>query len=63
MRVLGFKPSRIIYDKSKPVGPYSRALDMTRSYSLLGWKPRMDIETGLKETTRWHSENFDTLNH
>ena len=54
---LGFEPRRIIYDVSKPVGPISRALDITKASVVLGWKPKVSIEEGLKSTTEWHRKN------
>ncbi len=32
--------------------------DMTRTFSKLGWKPKIDFETGLKKTYKWLRENI-----
>ncbi len=56
---LNFKPKKVVYDASKPVGPISRALDMSRTRSVLGWTPRIGIEEGLASTVEWHRQGFD----
>jgi UDP-glucose 4-epimerase len=50
-----YKP-KVIYDETKPVGPLSRALDITRAKTLLGWNPKVDIKEGLINTYRWAVE-------
>ena len=54
---LSFKPKKTVYDKSKPVGPLSRALDITKTKSTIGWAPKVRIEKGLELTTKWHRDN------
>jgi nucleoside-diphosphate-sugar epimerase len=51
----GYHP-RIQFDRSKPEGPFSRALDISKSLKMLGWKPRVDLEEGLERTVAWHRE-------
>jgi nucleoside-diphosphate-sugar epimerase len=53
----GHKPKKVYYDKTKPEGPFSRALDISRANKLLGWSPVVDLEDGLKETIEWHKAN------
>jgi len=36
--------SKIIYDKSKPVGVYSRALDIKRAKEILNWQPKYSLK-------------------
>jgi len=52
--IMGWKPRKIIFDSSKPVGVISRALDISRAKRLLGWTPRFSIEDGLKKTIGWY---------
>jgi len=52
----GHRPKQVFFDKSKPEGPFSRALDITRAKTLLGWEPRIDLEEGLRRTVQWHKE-------
>jgi UDP-glucose 4-epimerase len=58
---LGFKPKRIIYDATKPVGPISRALDIRKTKKTTGWEPKVGIEEGLKSTVAWHKRNYALL--
>jgi nucleoside-diphosphate-sugar epimerase len=50
--IVGYKP-RITYDKSKPEGPFSRALDISLANRLLDWSPKIDLSEGLKLTIDW----------
>ena len=47
------KPKQLVFDKTKPEGPFSRALDVTRAQRMLGWKPRVDLREGLLRTYEW----------
>jgi UDP-glucose 4-epimerase len=48
--IMGWRPKHIIFDTSKPEGVASRALDISRAKSLLGWTPKVDLEEGLRRT-------------
>jgi len=50
----GHAPQKIIFDKSMPEGVASRALDISRANMLLGWKPKIDLETGLRKVIAWY---------
>lgn len=54
LRIVGQNPE-ILFDRSKPEGPFSRALDITRSKEILGWEPKVDLAEGLERTIEWHS--------
>jgi UDP-glucose 4-epimerase len=54
LRLTGHNPRKIRFDRSKPEGPFSRALDISRAKMLLGWTPRIDLEEGLTRTIEWH---------
>jgi len=54
LRVTGNHP-KMIFDKSKPEGPFSRALDISLAKRLLGWKPQVDLQQGLERTIAWHA--------
>ena len=56
LELTGHKPSKVHFDRSKPEGPFSRALDITRAKTLLGWYPKVDLEEGLRRTIEWHKE-------
>jgi GDP-L-fucose synthase len=38
---------KIVWDRSKPDGTPRKLLDSTRIFAL-GWKPKIDLETGLR---------------
>jgi dTDP-glucose 4,6-dehydratase len=52
VRLTGSK-SRVTYEPLPVDDPKQRRPDITRAGKLLGWKPVVDLETGLKETIEW----------
>lgn len=52
LEIVGYEPT-ISYDKSKPEGPFSRALDVSLAKQLLGWEPKIDLREGLEMTVDW----------
>ncbi len=50
-QVVGFE-GEVFYDESKPDGVPRRLLDISR-LNLLGWKPKMELEEGLRKTYEW----------
>ena len=53
-KIIGWHPKEIKFDTSKPVGALSRALDNSRAYDLVGWRPEFTLEEGLKRTIEWY---------
>ena len=51
---LNWKPKEFSYEKDKPVGVLSRALDNSRAEDLLGWKPKYSLKEGLAKTIEWY---------
>jgi UDP-glucose 4-epimerase len=47
--IMNWRPRKIIFYTSKPVGVKSRALDIKRAKELLGWEPKYTLENGLRE--------------
>ena len=45
------------YDLSKPTGDLGRAADCTRAEKILGWKPKVNLDEGLRITYEW-AEQF-----
>lgn len=45
-RIVGF-PGGIVWDESKPDGTPRKLMDSSRLFAL-GWKPRVDLETGIR---------------
>jgi GDP-L-fucose synthase len=54
--VVGFKGS-LAFDPSKPDGTPRKQLDVSR-LSALGWKARIGLEHGIRETYRWYLEHM-----
>ena len=54
-RITGFS-GRFVWDASKPDGQPRRAVDGSRAKELLGWMPRVDFETGLRNTVEWYRD-------
>jgi dTDP-glucose 4,6-dehydratase len=52
VRLTGSK-SKVTYEPLPVDDPKQRRPDITRAGKLLGWKPVVDLETGLKETIEW----------
>jgi len=50
--------AEIRLDPSKPDGTPRKLLDVSRLRSL-GWRPRFDLETGVRHTYHWFLENAD----
>jgi len=57
--ITGFRPRKINHDLTKPVGVFSRAADLTRARTVLGWEPRTSFREGLARTIDWYYRNND----
>jgi GDP-L-fucose synthase len=55
MRVVGFK-GRIAFDTGKPDGTPRKVLEVSRMHAL-GWRPRLDLEEGIRRAYEWCIEN------
>jgi nucleoside-diphosphate-sugar epimerase len=51
--ILGWQPSEIFYDTSKPQGVKTRALDIQKARQLIGYEPTFDLRMGLEKTIEW----------
>ena len=58
-RVTGFK-GRLVFDTSKPDGTPRKLMDVSR-LERLGWKARIPLEAGLKDTYQWFLAHGDAL--
>jgi UDP-glucose 4-epimerase len=56
---IGWTPSELFFDLSKPVGVYSRAADVTRTRELLDWEPETSFDDGIARTVDWYVRNRD----
>jgi UDP-glucose 4-epimerase len=57
--IVNWRPNKIVYDKTKPVGVLSRAADLTLARKLLGWEPKVSYKEGLKRTIEWYFSTKD----
>lgn len=57
--IVGWRPSRVQHDLSKPQGVASRAADLTRAGRVLRWKPKVSYAEGFKRTIDWYFANND----
>lgn len=55
VRISG-KDIPIQYDLSRPEGDKDRTADFSKARRILGWSPRVDLQTGLERTFRWCHE-------
>jgi len=54
--IVGYSPT-FFFDRSKPEGPFSRALDISLARKLLDWEPKVDLREGLGLTISWMKEH------
>lgn len=55
----GYRPRSLSFDKSKPVGVFSRAAELSRTRALLGWEPATTFREGLAKTIEWYYRSHD----
>ena len=53
--VLGYK-GQFVFDKTKPDGAPRKLLD-TSQLAALGWRPHIDLETGIRQTYDWYRKH------
>jgi nucleoside-diphosphate-sugar epimerase len=52
--IFGWRPHKLKFERSMPVGPLSRALDIRRAKDMLRWEPKFSLEEGLRKTIKWY---------
>ena len=57
-RIVGFK-GEFVFDRTKPDGAPRKLVDVTK-LTALGWRPRIELEAGVRDTYRWYVKNRDT---
>ncbi|MEK6855115.1 MAG: NAD-dependent epimerase/dehydratase family protein [Nanoarchaeota archaeon] len=56
-------PSKIeiVWDTTKPSGDKRRVMDISRAGEILGWKPEVSLEEGIKEVMTWYISNIKSI--
>jgi GDP-L-fucose synthase len=54
--IVGFT-GRFVYDGSKPDGAPRKLLDISK-LNALGWRPSIDLKTGIRQTYDWYRAAF-----
>jgi nucleoside-diphosphate-sugar epimerase len=54
--LVGWKPSGLRFNRDKPVGALSRALDNSRAREVLSWEPKYSLNDGLRLTIDWYKK-------
>ncbi|SRR6266700_154768 len=60
LRFAGHKPARIVYDNASPTTIAHRVLDCAKARDVLGWKPEVMPEEGIRLTVEWWKANRET---
>jgi GDP-L-fucose synthase len=55
--VVGFK-GRFTCDASKPDGAPRKLLDVSK-LTAIGWRPRIDLESGIRHTYNWYRASLE----
>jgi nucleoside-diphosphate-sugar epimerase len=55
---MGMNPE-LVFDPSKPTGPYNRVCDLTLCREVLDWEPSISFRDGLHATIDWYVETRD----
>jgi GDP-L-fucose synthase len=58
--IVGFS-GRFVFDGSKPDGTPQKLLDVTK-LTALGWRPQIELETGIRQTYDWYRTELDPEN-
>jgi GDP-L-fucose synthase len=59
IRSIVYPEAEIVFDTSKPDGTPRKVLDVSKLHNL-GWYPKVDFATGLRETYNWFLANHET---
>lgn len=58
-KVVGYKPNKFFFNKSKPEGVHSRAASIENQKKWLKWHPQTAFIDGVRNTIEWYSRKID----
>jgi dTDP-glucose 4,6-dehydratase len=58
VRVAASSTADLTYGPALPEDPRRRCPDINTATQLLGWKPRVGLEEGLRETVTWYADLY-----
>src|ERR1700710_2403199 len=58
-RVIGYE-GHLAFDATKPAGPPRKLMDVSR-LTAMGWRPRISLEDGLRQTYDWYVTHRDEI--
>jgi len=56
---VGYAPSEIFFDTTKPEGVAARAASVDKARECLQWQPTVSFAEGIKQTIDWYSSHVD----
>lgn len=56
-KIIRYK-GKIVFDTTRPDGQPRRKLDVRRAEHEIGFRSKVDFETGLRRTIKWYEQNF-----
>jgi len=59
LEIDGYSSARVTYDPSKPSMIPIRLLDTSRAQTVLGFKPKTNLQEGIKKTIEWYRKTTD----
>jgi len=57
--IVGYAPSEIFFDTTKPEGVAARAASVDKARECLQWQPTVSFAEGIKQTIDWYSSHVD----
>jgi GDP-L-fucose synthase len=54
LKAAGHKDAQVVFDSTKPTTIPFRMVDISKAERILNFKPVIDLENGIKDTTEWY---------
>ncbi len=59
VRAMDYDPAKIVFLGDRPGQVFRHTGDSAKIKNTLGWEPKLDWETGLRQTIDWYTNNRD----